>query len=391
MKPRKIREGVFWMGALDWERRLFDALIPLPDGTSYNAYLVQGSEKTALLDTVDPGKAEELLEQLKNMPQIDYIIAHHAEQDHSGSLPLVLEKYPGARVLATAKGVGMLRDHLLIPEERFQVVEDGQVLSLGGKTLRFLHTPWVHWPETMSSYLVEEKILFSCDFFGSHLATTDLYADEARVYELAKRYFAEIMMPFRAQIQKNLEKVEALELSLIAPSHGPVYAKPEFILSAYKEWVSSEPRNRVIVPYISMHGSLQAMVDRLVGALVDRGVQAEPYDLSVTDIGKLATAMVDAATVVFGTPAVLGGAHPHVVTAAYLADALRPKALFASLIGSYGWGAKLVEQVQGLVSHLKLEFLPPVLCKGYPKEIDFKALDALAEAIARKHRERDLN
>jgi flavorubredoxin len=391
MKPRKIREGVFWMGALDWERRLFDALIPLPDGTSYNAYLVQGSEKTALLDTVDPSKAEELLEQLKNIPRIDYIIAHHAEQDHSGSLPLVLRKYPEARVLATAKGVGMLRDHMLIPEERFQVVEDGQALSLGGKTLRFLHTPWVHWPETMSSYLVEEKILFSCDFFGSHLATTDLYADEARVYEPAKRYFAEIMMPFRAQIQKNLEKVEALELSLIAPSHGPVYAKPEFILSAYKDWVSSEPRNRVIVPYISMHGSLQAMVDRLVGALVDRGVQAEPYDLSVTDLGKLAVSLVDAATVVFGTPAVLGGAHPHVVSAAYLADALRPKALFASLIGSYGWGAKLAEQVQDLVSHLKLEFLPPVLCKGYPKEIDFKALDALAEAIAQKHRERNLN
>ena len=391
MKPRKIREGVFWMGAVDWERRLFDALIPLPDGTSYNAYLVQGSEKTALLDTVDPSKAEELLEQLKNMPRIDYIIAHHAEQDHSGSLPLVLRKYPEARVLATAKGVGMLRDHLLIPGERFQVVEDGQALSLGGKTLRFLHTPWVHWPETMCSYLVEEKILLSCDFFGSHLATTDLYADEARVYEPAKRYFAEIMMPFRAQIQNNLEKVEALELSLIAPSHGPVYAKPEVILSAYKDWVSSEPRNRVIVPYISMHGSLQAMVDRLVEALVDRGVQAEPYDLSVTDIGKLATAMVDAATVVFGTPAVLGGAHPHVVTAAYLADALRPKALFASLIGSYGWGAKLVEQVQGLVSHLKLEFLNPVLCKGYPKEEDFKALVDLAEAIALKHRERNLS
>jgi flavorubredoxin len=133
------------------------------------------------------------------------------------------------------------------------------------------------------------------------------------------------------------------------------------------------------------------MVDRLLAALVDRGVQVEPYDLSVTDLGKLAVSLVDAATVVFGTPAVLGGAHPHVVSAAYLADALRPKALFATLIGSYGWGAKLAEQMQGLVSHLKLEFLPPVLCKGYPKEIDFKALDALAETIAQKHRERNLS
>jgi flavorubredoxin len=390
MKARKIREGVFWMGAVDWERRLFDALIPLPDGTSYNAYLVQGSEKTALLDTADPAMREILLGQLEEVPRIDYIIAHHAEQDHSGLLPEVSALYPGAKILATPKGIGMLRDLLLLPEDRFQPAEDGMTLSLGGKTLKFLHTPWVHWPETMSSYLIEEKILFSCDFFGSHLATTDLYADESRVYEPAKRYYAEIMMPFRAQIQKNLEKVGALECSLIAPSHGPMYANPEFILTAYRDWVSSEPRNRVVIPYVSMHGTLQAMVDRLLGALVDRGVQVEPYDLSVTDLGKLAVSLVDAATVIFGTPAVLGGAHPLVVSAAYLADALKPKALFASLIGSFGWGAKLSEQVLGLTSHLKVEFLPPVLCKGYPREEDFKALDALAGAIAQKHKERNL-
>jgi flavorubredoxin len=390
VKARKIREGVFWLGAVDWERRLFDALIPLPDGTSYNAYLVQGSEKTALLDTVDPAKEETLLGQLKDIPRVDYIVAHHAEQDHSGLLPVVAARYPGARILATPKGIGMLRDHLLLPEDRFLPVEDRQTLALGGKTLQFLHTPWVHWPETMSSYLLEEKILFSCDFFGAHLATTELYADEARVYEPAKLYYAEIMMPFRAQIQKNLDKVQALELSLIAPSHGPMYTRPEFILSAYRDWVSSEPRNKVVLPYVSMHGTLQAMGDHLLTALADRGVQVEPYDLSVTDLGKLAVSLVDATTVVFGTPAVLGGLHPHVVSAAYLTDILRPKALFASLIGSYGWGAKLAEQLQGQLSHLKIEFLEPVLCKGFPREGDFKALETLAETIAQKHKDHNL-
>jgi len=175
MKARKIKEGIYWMGAVDWDRRLFDSLIPLPDGTSYNAYLIQGSEKTALLDTVDPSMVDVLLFQLESVQNIDYIIAHHAEQDHSGAIPHVLEKYKNAKVLTTSKGKGMLVDHLCIPEERFITVDDGETLSLGNKTLKFIHTPWVHWPETMVTYLQEDNILFTCDFFGSHLATTDLY------------------------------------------------------------------------------------------------------------------------------------------------------------------------------------------------------------------------
>ncbi len=192
------------MGAVDWDRRLFDSLMPLPDGTSYNAYLIQGSEKTALLDAVDPTMENVLLSQLESVENIDYLIAHHAEQDHSGAIPRVLEKYKNAKVVATKLGKKMLMDHLPIPEERFVTVGDGETLSLGDKTLEFIHTPWVHWPETMCTYLREEKILFTCDFFGSHLATSDLYVtDEARAYEAAKRYYAEIMMPFSKHDQEE--------------------------------------------------------------------------------------------------------------------------------------------------------------------------------------------
>jgi flavorubredoxin len=390
VKPREIRRGIYCVGAIDWDRRLFDSLIPLPDGTSYNSYLIKGSEKTALIDTVDPTMEQVLVNHLNELEvkAIDYVVAHHAEQDHSGSIPLVLEKYPKAKVICTPKCKGMLIDLLLIPEDRFITVEDKETISLGDRTLEFVHTPWVHWPETMVTYLKEERILFSCDFFGSHLATTDLYVtDEGQVYEAAKRYYAEIMMPFRTIIQKNLGKVKDYQIDIIAPSHGPMYDKPEFIIKAYHSWAFDEPRNIVVLPYISMHGSTRKMVAYFVEALAQRGVTVKQFDLTVTDLGKLAIALVDAATVVIGTPTVLAGPHPNAVYAAFLANAIRPNLKFASIIGSYGWGGKTVEQLVGMLPNLKVELLEPILCKGYPKEADFKALDNLAEAIAQKHKE----
>ena len=230
MQARQIRKGISWLGAVDWDRRLFDSLIPLPDGTTYNAYLVEGNEKTALLDTVDPPLAGTLLAQLQGVSSIDYIVSHHAEQDHSGTIPLVLAKYPQAKVVCTPKAKVMLMDLLGLGEDVFLSVADGETLSLGDKTLQFIHAPWVHWPETMVTYLPDERILFSCDFFGSHIAASDLFVtDEGRVHEAAKRYFAEIMMPFRAVIAKNLDKLADLDIAMIAPSHGqinPAFSSP---------------------------------------------------------------------------------------------------------------------------------------------------------------------
>jgi flavorubredoxin len=339
MKARQIRTNVYWAGAIDWDRRLFDALIPLPDGTSYNAYLVQGNQKVALIDTVDPSMTGVLMSYLEDVPVIDYVIANHAEQDHSGSIPHVLAKYPNAKVVTTPKGKDMLIDLLLIPKDKFTTVNDGEALSLGNKTLEFIHAPWVHWPETMLTYLPEDRILFPCDLFGSHLATTDLYvADERQVYEAAKRYYAEIMMPFRTSIEKHLERLKNYKIDVIGPSHGPMYDRPLFIMEAYRDWVSGPPKNVVVLPYISMHGSTQKMVEYFVGALVDGEVTVKQFNLAATDIGKLAMALVDAATLVIGTPIVLVGPHPNVAYAAFLANALRPKLQFISIIGSYGWG-----------------------------------------------------
>jgi flavorubredoxin len=385
-----LKEGVYSVGAIDWDTRLFDRLIPLPDGTSYNAYIVKGSEKTALLDTVDPSKTEELLANLvkSGVSKLDYVIAHHGEQDHSGSLGDILLMYPNAKVVTNPKCKDMLMDLLGIEGERFVTVEDGGEISLGDKTLKFIYLPWVHWPETMGTYLGEDKILFSCDFFGAHLATSSLFVeDEAVVYESAKRYYAEIMMPFRQQVNSNIAKLADLEIEIIAPSHGPVHDRPEFIVDAYKDWASDKVKNEVVVPYVSMHGSTARMVSYFVEGLIERGIGVRQFELSTVDIGKLAISLVDAATVVVGSPTVLTGAHPLAAHAVFLLNALRPKTKFVSIIGSYGWGGKMVEQLSSMMPNMKVQVFEPVLAKGEPKEEDYLALDRLADEILAGHKE----
>lgn len=389
MAVREIKPGVYYVGAPHWDRRLFDELIPLPDGTTYNAYLVKGVEKTALIDTVDPIKAHILFDNLEHLriDTIDYLITNHTEQDHSGSIPQILDKYPQIKIVTNPKCRSFTIEHLLVSSDSFKEIHDGDTLSLGDKTLEFIVAPWVHWPETMLTYLQEDAILFPCDLFGSHLATSALYAvDEQHVYRCAKRYYAEIMMPFRNSIKKHLTRLEPYAIDIIAPSHGPLYNNPSFILEAYQDWISDTVKNEVVLPYVSMHGSVEKMVNFLIDKLEESGIAVLPFNLTVTDIGELAMAIVDAATIVIGSPTVLAGPHPAAVYAAYLTNALRPKTKYVSIIGSFGWGGKMPDVLQNLIGNLNAEVLTPVIAKGHPKESDFKALGKLAETIVEKHR-----
>lgn len=390
MVSREVAQGIFWVGALDFDRRIFDELIPLPEGTSYNAYLIRGSEKTALIDTVDPSKEFDLISNLVKLgiDRIDYVVINHAEQDHSGTLPMVLEFFPDAVIVTNEKCRDFLTALLHIPQEAFRIIKDGDTLSLGNRTLEFFITPWTHWPETQITYLREDQILFSCDLFGFHMATSDLFiTDEATAYQSAKRYYAEIMMPFRGSIKGYVEKVKSLPLKMIAPSHGPIHRRPAFILDAYSDWVSDTVKNEVVIPYVSMHGSTEKMVEHLTDALIARGITVKPFNLARTDIGELAKALVDPATVVIGTPTVLFGPHPQVVYATYLANMLKPKMRFATVIGSYGWGGKAVETITKMLDHVKVELLEPVMVRGLPDESTTKALDRLADDILKKHKE----
>jgi len=388
MQAAMFRPGVYFVGANDWNRRLFDSLIPLPDGTSYNSYLITGRDKTALLEAVDPSMEGVLLRHLLQLgiKKLDYVIVHHAEQDHSGGLLAVLEQYPEAKIVTNPRCKGMLIDLLHIPDTSFIEVQDGETLSLGDKTLKFIYTPWVHWPETMSTYLESEKILFSCDFFGSHIAGTDLFVtDEGRVHEAAKRYFAEIMMPFRVNIEKDLTKIQDLPIEIIAPSHGPMYKNPKFIMDLYRNWVSAPPGNSVVIVFTSMHGSTLQMVNYLTEALASRGVEVKQFDMSVADLGKIAMALVDAATLIVATPTVLAGPHPAVIEAIFLANALRPKLRFAGIIGSYLWGGKTTDVIKSLIPNLNVQLMDPVMVRGLPRDADFENLQKLAGIIAENH------
>ncbi len=384
----KINDRVLFVGAVDWDNRIFDKLVPLPDGTSYNSYLIKGSEKTALIDTVEPDMVNVLLDNLERaeVESIDYIIAQHAEQDHSGSITAVLDLYPDAMVVTNAKCKQMLIDLLGIEDDKFVEVKDGDTLGLGDKTLEFVFMPWVHWPETMGVYLQEDKIMFTCDFLGAHLAASDVFADyDSAIYEAAKRYYAEIMSPFRTQVNSNLKKLADYDIKMIAPSHGPVHNNPAFIMDAYKEWASDKVKNQVLVAYVSMHGSTARMVSYLVDALRERGIKVHQVELTNVDTGKLAMSLMDSATVIIGSPTVLIGAHPSAAYAAFLANALRPKTRFMTIIGSYGWGSKMVEQLKSMLGNVKAELLEPVVIKGYPQKEALERLDGLADTILEKH------
>lgn len=389
MAVRKIKDNIFSVGANHWDRKLFDEIIPLPDGTSYNAYLILGSKKTALIDTVDPATENQLFENLKEFKdlKIDYVVSNHAEQDHSGTIPKILGLFPSAKVVTNKKCKELLMDLLHIAEDKFIEVQDNETLSLGDKTFQFIFTPWVHWPETMSTYLIEDKILFSCDFFGSHLATSELFVeDKPRVYEAAKRYYAEIMMPFRNFIKGNIQKLEKIDIEMIAPSHGPIYKEPSFIIDAYRDWVSEVVKNEVLIPYVSMHGSTKLIVDHLIDKFTEKGIKVQPFNMTEMDIGELAINAVDAATIIIATPTVLTGPHPLAAFTTIFLNAIKPKTKFVGIITSFEWGGITADWIKSHLQNLKGEFLAPILIKGLPKNSDISTLDSLADEIVEKHK-----
>ena len=393
MKFREIKNNVFYCGLNDRERRIFDELIPLEHGTTYNSYLVKGSEKIAIIDTMYPPKAEEYLNNLdeNGITRVDYIIANHGEQDHTGSIPLLLKKYPEAVVVTNAICKGNIMEMLLVPEERIQVVKNNDELSLGDKTLKFIIAPGVHWPDTMFTHIVEDNLLCTCDFLGAHYTFEDMFCpDNCEVEHSAKRYYAEIMMPFRNLCQKYTKQIREMNPDMILPSHGPIYKNTDFILSLYEDWTAEEGKNLVLLPYVSMYNSTEEMIDYISQKLTEKGIKTQVFDIVTGDLGDLAMGLVDATTLVLGSSMVLAGPHPMAVNVAYLANILKPKAKFATFVGSYGWGGNLFGMLSQMLSGLKVDAIEPVLAKGKPKKEDYEKLDILINEIYNRHKSLNL-
>ncbi|MEM3730609.1 MAG: FprA family A-type flavoprotein [Candidatus Bathyarchaeia archaeon] len=389
-KPIQISEGVYWVGVKDWNRRLFDALIPLPKGTSYNAYLITGENQKALVDTVNPGFEKELEEKIRSVvdpSEIDYVIMNHAEPDHAGAIPHIMGINTKAKLIATAKGAKMAQTFYNVPNNRLEIVKDQEVMDLGGKKLQFIEAPMLHWPETMFTYIQEDKILFPCDFFGAHLAH-GFYDDEIEdLLVHSQRYWGEIMMPFRVMAQKALEKIRGLEIKLIAPSHGPIHRNPQRILKAYGMWANGETRQKAIIVYVSMWNSTEKMIQPMAETLASEGIEIALYNLAQADIGEVAKDLVDSKAIVLGAPTVLGGMHPLAHYATYLVKVLRPPLKFAVVLSSYGWGGGTLRQVQEILGPSKIEVVGALEVNGPPSENNVKEIIEFGKNLAKRIKE----
>ncbi|MBN1393814.1 MAG: MBL fold metallo-hydrolase [Pirellulales bacterium] len=338
-----LRENIDWVGAVDWNIRDFHSY-NTERGTSYNAYLIR-DEKTALIDAVKAPFAKELLAKaaaLCDLDKVDYVVCNHAELDHAGALPEVLEAMPNATLVCDKKCANELAAHFDTSGWKIQEVADGDSLSLGRRTLRFFTSPMVHWPESMFTYVPEEKLLFSMDAFGQHYACGLRFDDEtdmAVVMQEAKTYYANIGMPYAKPVMQCIEKLSGVEVEMIAPSHGVIWRSHlAEIMSAYKDWAAHRARPKVLVIYDTMWESTEAMARAIFEGAARPGVEASMIHVRRSNLTKIATEVLDAAAVAVGSPTLNRRMMPMVAATLCYLDGLRPLGKAAAAFGSYGWG-----------------------------------------------------
>ena len=377
-----LRKGINWVGYVDWTVRDFHSFVTRR-GSTYNAYLAQ-DRKTALIDTVKAPYAERLLRNVAALidpADVDYIVVNHAEPDHAGALPRAVAACPNAAVVCDRKCRDILAAYNDVSGWTFEIVKTGDTLSLGERTLTFIETPMVHWPESMFTYIPEEKLLFSMDAFGQHYASSGRFDDEVNMVEVmqeAKTYYASIVMLYGRQIAKTLEAAAGLDIEMIAPSHGVIWRSHlAGILSAYAEWVLCKPAAKVLIIYDSMWGSTKMMAEAIAeGAAVD-GVEAKLLSVRASGLAEIATEVLDAAAIAFGSATLNMGMMPMMGAALTYLKGLRPAGKAGFAFGSYGWGKGGAEAVDEYLKTMNIEILRSPL-KGQWRP----SADALAECRA---------
>ncbi len=355
-------DNIDWVGHIDWNIRDFHGY-RTGRGSTYNSYLIR-DEKTALIDAVKAPYAQELLDnvsELTGLDRIDYVVCQHAEPDHAGGLPMVLEACPQATVVCTQKCQAVLSGYADTSGWDFQLVGTGDTLPLGSKTLAFLETPMVHWPESMMTYLPENKLLFSQDGFGQHYASSGHFDDEEPLDEVmweAKTYYANIIMWAGRPIGKALEAASQLEIETIAPAHGVIWRSHlGKILDAYKGWIVCRPEPKVLVAYDSMWNSTRMMAEAIVEGASRSGVSAKLFSIRDNHITLLATEVLDTPAIAFGSPTLNGTLMPEVAAGLTYLKGLRPTGKTGFAFGSHGWAAGGSKAVQEYLDEMKFDKL----------------------------------
>jgi flavorubredoxin len=357
-----LRENIDWVGAVDWAIRDFHSY-DTEHGATYNAYLVR-DEKTALIDTVKRPFAAELLRNVASLvdpAKVDYIVCNHAELDHSGALPQVIAAMPQATLLCDKKCAATLAEHFDTSAWKIRVVAGGEAVSLGRRTLRFVETPMVHWPESMFTYVPEERLLFSMDAFGQHYATSERFDDEAelpRVMQEAKTYYANIVLPFGKSVLSCLERIAGLEIDMIAPSHGLIWRRYGVeIVEAYRNWANHRAQPKVLVIYDTMWESTALMAQAILEGATRPGVSTQLIHVRRTNLTRIAGEVLDAAAVAFGCSTLNRGMMPMAAAVLCYLEGLRPLGKASLAFGSYGWGRGGPEAVQEALRRMEWEIV----------------------------------
>jgi anaerobic nitric oxide reductase flavorubredoxin len=387
-----LKEGINWVGVVDWNLRDFHGYVT-QRGTSYNAYLIT-DEKTALIDTVKCSFAENLvenIEQLTTFEKIDYIIINHVEIDHSGSLPRIVELAKNAKLIASQRGKEALIEHFGDEFERVETVKTGDELKLGKHTLRFIETPMLHWPDSMFSYLVEDKILFSNDAFGEHLASSGRYDDEVDeqvLMEEARTYYANILTPFAPLITRKIQEVVqmGIPIEIIAPDHGVIWRKePSKIINAYLKWSSGVAKQEAVVIYDTMWGSTDKMARAIADGIISQGIEVNLLKLRATSNTDAVTQVLEAKAVIVGSPTLNNQMFPTVSSFLTYITGLKPKGKLWSFFGSFGWGGGAVRDMTEMAKKAGFQIQETsVEIKYIPDEKDLKKCFDFGQLIAQK-------
>lgn len=341
-KATEIKQGIYWVGALEWEERYIHG-VSMPLGSTNNAYLIV-DEKVVLVDTCIESHAPELLERISDVidpARIDYVVSNHSEKDHAGSIRLVLKAAPNAKVVTSApKGHAILQTYLPSDTE-FVPMKDGDVLDIGKRTLRFIHTPMVHWPDNMVTYCREDSVLFSNDAFGQFIATSKRFDDEVHmdaVMSCAKKYFANILTPYVKQTAKAVQAVRGLDLEMICPAHGVIWrSNIGKVLGLYEKLCRCEPDGSAVVVYSSMYGSTERMALAITEAFMSKGVRVRCCDIDVTDMSDIMSDVFFAKYVAVGSPTHNNTVLPTIGAFLTYLKGLAPKGRIGISFGSYGW------------------------------------------------------
>jgi flavorubredoxin len=373
MKAVKIKEGIYWVGAIDWDLRNFHGYLT-QKGSTYNAYLII-DEKITLIDSVKSTVKKQLIDRIKDIidpAKIDVIISNHVEMDHSGSIADILELAPNAVVYTSPNGEKGLKAHYK-KDWNFIPVKTGDVINLGKRTLQVVNTPMVHWPDNMVCYMPEEKILFSNDSFGQHYASQERFDDETKleiVLEEAKKYYANIVMPFNRQVEKEYNDVKDFDIEMIAPSHGIIWRKHvKEIIAAYLSWVTNTTKRKAVIVYDTMWKSTEKLAYEVVNnAFEEKGIATQLFNLQANHISDIITEVLDAEYICVGSPTLNNNLLPTVAGFLTYLKGLSPGGRKAIAFGSYGWGGQSIAQVEEYLKESKFDLIDSIKVKYIPDE-----------------------